>query len=94
MPLPYCVYVLISLADFQLYTGFTTNLTKRIENHNEGGTKSTSGRRPLELIFCEYYLSKADAQRREGYLKSTAGKKALKLMLRETYSLKGYNHKT
>ena len=91
MSLPYCVYVLISLADFELYTGFTTNLQKRLADHNKGGTKSTKGRRPLELIFCEYYLVKADAQRREGYLKTTAGKKALKLMLRDTYQLKGYN---
>ena len=91
MFLPYCVYVLISLADYQLYTGYTTNLAKRIKNHNSGGTKSTAPRRPLQLIFCELYLTKADAQRREKYLKTTAGKKALKLMLRETYKVKGYD---
>ena len=92
MPLPYCVYVLISLTDHQLYIGYTTNLEKRIINHNQGGTISTSVRRPLELIFCEYYLSKADATRRESYFKTTAGKKTLKLMLRETYSLKNYRN--
>jgi len=67
-----------------MYIGYTTNLEKRIENHNAGGTTSTAPRRPLKLIFCEYYLSKEDAMRREKYFKTTAGKKGLKLMLRAT----------
>ena len=91
MILPYCVYVLISLADYQLYIGYTTNIENRLKDHNSGGTKSTSCRRPLELIFCEHYLSKEDAMRREKYFKTTAGKKALKLMLRETYRVKQYS---
>ena len=82
--LNYCTYVLYSLKDHKLYIGYTTDLGKRIENHNAGGTTSTATRRPLKLIFCEYYLSKQDAMRREKYFKTTAGKKGLKLMLRET----------
>jgi putative endonuclease len=53
-------------------------------NHNAGGTISTAKRRPLKLIFCEYYLIKQDAMRREKYFKTTMGKKALKLMIKET----------
>ena len=90
MYLPYCFYVLISLADSKLYIGYTTNLSNRLNDHNKGGTKSTSSRRPLKLIFCEFYSSKSDAQRREKYFKTTAGKKALKLMLKETYKEKNY----
>ena len=82
--LNYCVYVLYSLRDFKMYIGYTTNLEKRLEDHNAGKTTSTAPRRPLKLIFCEYYLSKQDAMRREKYFKTTAGKKGLKLMLRET----------
>lgn len=44
----------------------------------------TAPRRPLELVFCEFYTSGDDAKRREGYLKTTAGKRGLKLMLRDT----------
>ena len=84
MPLPYCVYVLFSQRDHLLYTGFTANIDRRVKNHNEGGTKSTAPRRPLELIFCEFYLFESDARKREMYLKTTAGKKAVKLMLRNT----------
>jgi putative endonuclease len=69
MSLPYCVYILFSLKDHLLYTGFTSNLEQRIKDHNDGGTKSTAPRRPLELIFCEFYLFEADARKREMYFK-------------------------
>jgi putative endonuclease len=82
--LPYCVYVLISEVDYLLYIGFTTNLENRLKTHNSGGSKSTSYRRPLKLIFCEYYLFEEDALKREQYFKTTAGKRALNLMLRAT----------
>jgi predicted GIY-YIG superfamily endonuclease len=36
------------------------------------------------LIFCEYFLSKADAQRREKYFKTTKGKRTLKLILKNS----------
>ncbi|CAN5375380.1 hypothetical protein BH10BAC4_BH10BAC4_14750 [soil metagenome] len=84
MPLPFCVYILFSRKDFLLYTGFTTKLDQRLKYHNEGKTKSTAWRRPLELIFCEFYCFESDAREREMYFKTTAGKKAIKLMLRET----------
>ena len=90
MILPYCVYILISEVDHQLYIGYTTNIENRILDHNRGNTKSTSSRRPLKLIFCEQYLSKLDAMRREKYFKTTVGKKALKLMLRETFKEENY----
>ncbi|MDI1233787.1 MAG: GIY-YIG nuclease family protein [bacterium] len=59
--LPYAVNVLFSEKDHHLYVGFTTEINKRIDNHNDGGTSSTQHRRPLKLIFIEYYLFKDDA---------------------------------
>ncbi len=90
MILPYCVYVLQSEKDLLLYHGFTRDLSKRIEDHNKGGTISTSRRRLLRLIFYEYYLSIKDAQRREKYFKTSQGKRMLKLMLRDTFDMIGY----
>ncbi|PJE67702.1 excinuclease ABC subunit C [Candidatus Shapirobacteria bacterium CG10_big_fil_rev_8_21_14_0_10_40_9] len=80
------VYVLQSLKDKKLYIGFTTDLRKRLKDHNAGGSKSTSPRRPLMLIFYEAYISEKDARRREKYLKTTKGKKGLKLMLADSIS--------
>ncbi len=91
MPLPYCVYILFSRKDLLLYIGYTANIEERVKNHNDGKTKSTAPRRPLELIFCEFYLFETDARRREMYFKTTAGKKAIKLMLGGTLLKLGYS---
>ncbi len=92
-PLPFCVYVLFSEKDYQLYTGYSSDIEKRLGYHNRGETKSTKNRRPLKLIFCEYYLFKKDAMKREKYLKTSAGKKALKLMLGTSLETLGYRSK-
>ena len=90
MLLPYCIYVLFSEADHLMYTGFTKDLDVRIKDHDMGRNISTKGRRPLHLIFCEYYLFEEDARKREIYFKTTMGKKALKLMLHNTLVKMGY----
>lgn len=88
--LPYFVYILFSQKDHLLYIGYSANLEKRISDHNNGSTKSTAFRRPLQLIFCEGYLYKEDALKREAYFKTTAGKKAIRLMLNSTLLKLGY----
>ncbi|MES2618416.1 MAG: GIY-YIG nuclease family protein [Bacteroidota bacterium] len=88
--LPYCVYVLFSERDHLLYIGFTKNLENRLNNHHSGGTTSTKNRRPLNLIFSEFYLFEEDARNRELYFKTSAGKRALNLMLRTTLEKLGY----
>ena len=70
--------------DADLYVGFTTDLQRRLTEHFHGESKATAPRRPFRLIFCEYFISREDAERREGYLKTTAGRKGLKLILRDT----------
>jgi len=84
IPLPYCVYVLKSQVDGDLYIGFTTDIIQRVTAHNSGSVPSTAPRRPFALVFCEYYPSKSDALRRETYLKTSAGHRALRLMLRDS----------
>ncbi|MCW5518244.1 GIY-YIG nuclease family protein [Aureitalea sp. L0-47] len=88
--LPYCVYVLQSERDLLLYHGYTTNLEKRLIDHNIGRTISTAKRRPLRLVYCEFFSNKKDAIRREKYFKTTTGKRMLKLLLKET--LKSINY--
>lgn len=65
----YVMYVLKSLKDEKLYIGFTSNLKRRLSEHNEGKSPSTKGRGPFELRYCEIYKSKNDAKRREKSLK-------------------------
>ncbi|MCH7755178.1 GIY-YIG nuclease family protein [candidate division KSB1 bacterium] len=68
-----------------LYRLHTSNLRKRIGEHNKGETKSTMNRRPLILIYFEACMDKRDAMRREKYLKSGNGKIYLKNRLRKYF---------
>jgi putative endonuclease len=78
------VYTLFSLKDKKLYTGFTTDLKKRLTEHARGLSRATEFRRPLLLIHYEYFINKYDAKVREKFLKSGFGRKQLKLALKET----------
>jgi len=71
------VYVLESQRDKENYVGFTTNLKRRIEEHNKGLNFSTGFRRPFKLIYCEVCTDENDARRREKYLKTTRGRRFL-----------------
>lgn len=76
------VYILKSLKDNNIYTGYTSNLKRRYQQHQLGLVKSTKIRLPVKLIYYESYLSKTDAQKREKYLKSGGkAKNDLKLQI-------------
>ncbi len=81
------VYVLQSLKDYNLYTGFTSDLKKRFEKHKLGNVFSTKNRRPLKLIYYESCLNKTDALHRELYLKTSWGKKFLKSRLNKYFNV-------
>jgi len=78
----YYVYVLLSKVDNKRYIGFTSDLKRRLEEHNNGENKSTKCRRPLKLIYYEACLSQKDATRREKYLKGPWGYKYLNKRLK------------
>jgi len=88
--LQYCVYVLFSEKDRYLYVGFTGDIKRRIGEHQRGESYSTKNRRPLKLVFLEYYLFKEDALWREKYFKTTKGKRMLKFILADTFERLGY----
>lgn len=63
------VYVL-ECADGSLYTGYTTDLERRVAEHDAGnGAKYTRGRTPVELRYHERYESKSVAMSREYEIK-------------------------
>ncbi|MDY6817600.1 MAG: GIY-YIG nuclease family protein [Halobacteriales archaeon] len=63
------VYIL-RCADGTLYTGYTTDPKRRVEEHNAGeGAKYTRGRTPVTLCYTERYDSKSAALSREYEIK-------------------------
>jgi len=81
------IYVLKSKDYNELYIGYTNNLKKRLEEHNQGLSKSTVRYMPWKLIYYEACLNKNDAQRREKYLKTSQGRRLLKRRLKEYFYL-------
>lgn len=78
----YFVYILLSKKDGKFYTGYTSDLNKRIIEHNSGKVNSTKTRIPFELVYYESCLNQADALHREKYLKTTYGKRYIKTRLK------------
>ena len=66
----YYVYIL-ECADRTLYIGITTDLERRVEEHNSSllGAKYTRGRRPVKLVYSEKYETRSLATREEMRLK-------------------------
>ena len=62
--MPY-VYIL-RCNDKTYYTGYTTDLTRRVDQHNQGiASRYTRGRRPVELVYSEELSTKSLALKRE-----------------------------
>ena len=72
------VYVLRSIKNGRLYTGYTSDLRKRLEEHKEKRKRYTTYSGPYELVYYEACRDLTDAQAREKYLKSGMGKRYLK----------------
>ena len=72
------VYVLRSDVNGFLYVGMTTDLERRLREHNSGKTRSTKAYKPWKLVFFEEYDSRLEARSREKYLKSGSGKEYIK----------------
>lgn len=81
-------YVIKSKKNEDLYIGYTSNLKRRLSEHNQGLNLSTKRYLPWEIIYYEASLSETDAKRREGYLKTTQGGRMLKLRLKDYINIK------
>jgi len=74
------VYI-VRCKDDSLYTGITTNIGRRIwEHNNKIGARSLKGKLPVELVYKEKYISKKEAAKREREIKGWRREKKLKLL--------------
>ena len=66
----YFVYIL-RCSDQTFYTGITTNLDRRIKEHNSSklGSKYTKARRPVKLIYSKNFKNRSEASIEEARIK-------------------------
>ena len=90
-PPTWFVYIL-RCADRSYYTGITTNLTRRVAEHNgavagsdsstklKRGARYTRSRRPLELVYAEPCMDRSAALKREYAIKRLSRSKKAELV--------------
>ncbi|PIV10941.1 endonuclease [Candidatus Roizmanbacteria bacterium CG03_land_8_20_14_0_80_35_26] len=74
----YFVYAIKSQKDGRIYVGLSSNIQKRVTEHNAGYVFSTKGFRPWKLIYKEDVINRKEARIREKYFKNGFGKELLK----------------
>jgi len=73
----YTVYVLRSTSKIFRYVGMTNDIKRRLSEHQNGKSKTTSRFLPVELIYSEIFDTRIQARNREKYLKSGVGREFL-----------------
>ncbi len=74
---------LLQCADQSLYAGVTTDLVRRLLQHNgqlAGGARYTKARRPVALVWSEACDSRSEAQQREYALRCLSREQKLALI--------------
>ena len=76
----YYTYIL-RCADDTFYTGYTTDVERRLAEHNRGlGARYTRGRLPVSLVYHEEYRSRSAAMKREYRIKKLSHREKKELI--------------
>jgi putative endonuclease len=81
----YHLYIL-KCADKTLYTGITTDLKRRIIEHNGSklGARYTSSRRPVQLVYTKKFKDRSLASKEESRIKKMKRDEKLVLIKKES----------
>jgi len=72
---------ILECKDGSLYTGVTTDLTKRLKKHNQGSAcKYTRTRKPVKVIYTELIGDESLAKKREIEVKKLSRENKLRLI--------------
>lgn len=77
----FTVYVLKSLEFEKTYVGLTSDLKRRLSEHNSGKSRSTKLYVPWKLVHTEMFEDRTSARKREKQFKSGSGREFLKKIL-------------
>jgi predicted GIY-YIG superfamily endonuclease len=78
--MPWSIYI-IQCRDGSLYTGITTDISRRIKEHNaKKGAFYTQNKTPVELVYQEAMPDQSQARKREAAIKKLTRQQKLKLI--------------
>jgi predicted GIY-YIG superfamily endonuclease len=78
--MPWSLYI-IQCRDGSLYTGITTDISRRIKEHNsKKGAFYTQNKTPVELVYQEALPNQSEARKREAAIKRLTRKEKLELV--------------
>jgi len=80
----YFIYIL-QCADNTLYTGITTNLNRRLKEHNNSklGAKYTKIRRPVKLVYSQQFTDRSEASKEESRIKKLSRQQKINLLIKK-----------
>ena len=85
--MPFYVYIL-ECVDGSFYTGYTKNVDKRMEMHENGkGARYTKMHKPQKIVYVEPFDSRARAMRREKCIKRMNHVQKLKIIKSQNSNL-------
>lgn len=77
------VYILISESGLRTYVGCTTDVERRLNEHNCGKVRSSSPYRPYRVLYTEEFSNLIEARRRERFYKGTTGRRMIHALLED-----------
>jgi len=77
----FSIYILKSLRLEWYYIGYSSNVDKRLKQHNGGLNKSTKAYRPFKLVYTESFKTKGEAFKREQQIKKYRHGEAFKKLI-------------
>jgi putative endonuclease len=81
----YYVYILHSNKLDKKYLGMTSDIKRRIREHNFSPKGFTKSGRPWQIIYYEGFINKQDALREEKFLKTGKGRERRKYLLKSFF---------
>ena len=85
----YFLYILQSEKNSRYYIGSTSNLDRRLLEHNSGKTKSIKHHRPFKIVFSKEFDSALEAMQLERKLKKFKSKRIIERVVREQKLIMG-----
>jgi putative endonuclease len=77
----YYTYIIKSRVKNKTYTGFTSDINRRLEEHNRGKVRSSKAYKPYDILQVEEFKTAKEAKQREAFYKTSSGRKEIKEVL-------------